>query len=763
MNSHPRNRNLRLRFKDVKCIREYDDEDSYEIIYEPVASPTDMSTRRMREPLEDSDDDDYQDMLASELGIRSLRNASSSQQEEEFNLTAVALGDYYDSMPPHSQVNDVSSASSPSNNSRFMDNPSTGPRETLGFSEATAAGPPEKDISLPKVNSSEEEHSSPYSEDHIEDPMKSEITEIHLLPHAESVQGMGRLLKSKRFKAGRGGRATKHKFPPVDSATPNNRRHSSHGHMSPSPRQPQEKVLSDQLFFRLIDSSDIMNRTWQLVSEKGSYEIIKEAGKDMSVYELKHPEKDSKSWGENAHITDWTQSGQQSNHSKVSGMKHRLLQERQEGLKKNSFFIKTRKKKRVQNFPHSAPLSPRGFPPHRERANTSDKILTLPSLSDTFNETSLPTNSNQILPRLPDVGISLPLLDDGQNPQHESSQTSPQPDLYSEEHTQLFPIQDLNQTLSISDSSARTSAEPGEMPSYGLRNESFPAHLDQILPVLESKVLLETVSADFSQPLLSPDLAQDTFSTNLNDTILSLHLSNTSLSSVLNETTPSSDPSETNLSSEFSSDFSEVIHSPDLTWDGTSSDQDEVTLSPELLRFPYVLNEEKLSQNLSEAILSPDLAWDYKETTYPPEGWPTGSPADPSMTSGTSQSLPLPEHDQMSPSPIFDQSPSPTVNDLTPKDIYPPVIVGLSGPDGDYIEYIPKEKVLSSEELNVEMDYVAYDDPYRTDIRTDINSSRNPEHIASFYLRSNSGNRKYYYIAAEEIVWDYAKFTQRFT
>lgn len=760
MNSHPRNRNLRLRFKDVKCIREYDDEDSYEIIYEPIASPTDMSTRRMREPSEDSEDDDYQDTLASQLGFRTFRNASSSQQEEEFNLTAVALEDYFDSMPPHSQVNDGSSASSPSNNSRFMDNPSTGPQERLGFSEATAAGPPEKDISLPQVNSSKEEHSSPYSEDHIEDPMKSEITEIHLLPHAESVQGMGRFLKSKRFKAGRGGRATKHKFPPVDSATPNNRRHSSHDHMYPSPRQPQEKVLSDQLFFKLIDSSDIMNKTWQLVTEKGSYEIIKEAGEDMSVYEFKHPEKDSKSWGKSAHITDWTQSEQQSNHSKISEMKHSLLQERHKGLKKNSFFIKTRKKKRSKNFPHGAPLSPRGFSPHRERASTSDKILTLPSLPDTLNETSLPTNSNQILPRLPDLGISLPLLDDGQNPQHEFSQTSPPPDLYSEEHTQLFPIQDLNQMLSISDSSDRTSAEPGEMPSHGLRNESFPTHFDQILPVLESEVLLETVSADASQPLLSPDLAQDTFSTNLNDTILSPYLSNTTLSSVLNETTPSSDPSETNLSSEFSSDFSEVIPSPDLTWDGTSSDQNEVTLSPELLRFPFVLSEETLSQNLSEAILSPDLAWDYKETTYPPEGRPTWSPADPSMTSGTSQSLPLPEHDQTSPSPIFDQSPSPTVNDLRPGDFYPPVIVGLSGADGDYIEYIPKEKVLSSEELSVEMDYVAYDDPYQTDIRTDVNSSRNPEHIASFYLRSNSGNRKYYYIAAEEIVWDYAKFTQ---
>ncbi|XP_074178552.1 coagulation factor V isoform X2 [Rhinolophus sinicus] len=46
------------------------------------------------------------------------------------------------------------------------------------------------------------------------------------------------------------------------------------------------------------------------------------------------------------------------------------------------------------------------------------------------------------------------------------------------------------------------------------------------------------------------------------------------------------------------------------------------------------------------------------------------------------------------------------------------------------------------------------------DIRTDINSSRNPDNIAAWYLRSKNGNRKNYYIAAEEISWDYSKFAQ---
>jgi coagulation factor V (labile factor) len=95
------------------------------------------------------------------------------------------------------------------------------------------------------------------------------------------------------------------------------------------------------------------------------------------------------------------------------------------------------------------------------------------------------------------------------------------------------------------------------------------------------------------------------------------------------------------------------------------------------------------------------------------------------------------------------------------KDFNPLVVVGFSGDDGDY-EIIPRQEVKSSEEEYVENDYVTYDDPYQSDTRTDTNSSRNPDHIAAWYLRSNSGNRRYYYIAAEEISWDYSKFAERF-
>ena len=79
MNSNPRRKKLRLRFRDAKCIRN-DDDDSYEIIYEPSGS-TAMTTRKMHDSSEIKDendaDSDYQEELASILGLRSFRNSVS--------------------------------------------------------------------------------------------------------------------------------------------------------------------------------------------------------------------------------------------------------------------------------------------------------------------------------------------------------------------------------------------------------------------------------------------------------------------------------------------------------------------------------------------------------------------------------------------------------------------------------------------------------------------------------------------------------------
>ncbi|KFR14606.1 Coagulation factor V, partial [Opisthocomus hoazin] len=50
-----------------------------------------------------------------------------------------------------------------------------------------------------------------------------------------------------------------------------------------------------------------------------------------------------------------------------------------------------------------------------------------------------------------------------------------------------------------------------------------------------------------------------------------------------------------------------------------------------------------------------------------------------------------------------------------------------------------------------------FDDPYMMDPKVNINEQRNPENIAEHYLRSK-GNERRYYIAAEEVCWNYAGY-----
>ncbi|KAM7180046.1 coagulation factor V-like isoform 2-T2 [Macrochelys suwanniensis] len=85
---------------------------------------------------------------------------------------------------------------------------------------------------------------------------------------------------------------------------------------------------------------------------------------------------------------------------------------------------------------------------------------------------------------------------------------------------------------------------------------------------------------------------------------------------------------------------------------------------------------------------------------------------------------------------------------LTPRQ-FKPIIIGLPSGNGNY-EYIPggsdREEIADSQHS---------DDEYTTDPRFNINNVRNPDDIAVHYLR-NGGNMRRYYIAAEEVFWDYA-------
>ncbi|EHB18757.1 Coagulation factor V [Heterocephalus glaber] len=909
MNSSPRNKGLQLRFRDVKCMRD-DDEDSYEI-YEPL-SPTAMAVRKIHSPSENEDeetdpDDDYQDILASSLGIRSFRNSSLDHKEDEFNLTALALENSSELISPSTNVSIGSSSSS----SRTTVSNHTEPQKTLPHAGASTTGHLLEHLSgldkNPVVNSSTEEYSSPYYEDQIEDPLQSDVTEISLL----GAKGFrdGEYAKHKAYRTKRNQLAN-HGFFWMILPAHKTGRHSNQDDTS-SRMGPLEDLQSDLLLLKQKNPSKILDGKWHVVSEKGGYEIIQDIDKDLAINELLNsPQNVSKIWRER--IPPENNPGKQNDHPKFSGVRHKSLQVRQHGensgLKKRPFLIRTRKKKKEPKLAHHTPLSLRGIYPLKGADYTtfSDRRLNHSVLLHKSNETSLPIDFNQTSPSINLVQIgSLP--DHNLRPPNDTGQTSSPPDLYQtvppEERYQTSPTQDPDQMHSTTDPSHRSSPpELSQMFNYDLSHELHPVDIGQLSHALEHEAWQMTISSGLSQPSSSSSQGQTTPSSDLRQMITSPDLGRIPLSSdfsqmpspdlgqmplspELGEANPSPDLSqktpspefsqmplspelgETSLSPHFSQmpspdlgqmplspelgeaspspDFSQMP-SPDLGQMPLSPELGEASPSPDFSQMPSPdlgqmplfpeLSEANLSPNLSqktpapdlsqiplspefgEANLSPDLSQktpaldlsqiplspesgeakfspnvsqmtpsqdlnkipyspglsqvtlspDISEKTLPPNFKQTSHPSDLdqiSYPSESSQLLPLSEFNQTSPYPDLvhmpSPLPSPTLNDtFISNEFNSLVVVGISGDDGDYIEIIPQQEVQISEEDYAEIDYVAYDDPYQTDRRTDINSSRNPDNIAAWYLRSNKGNRKYYYIAAEEIFWDYAEFAQ---
>ncbi|XP_050640466.1 coagulation factor V isoform X32 [Macaca thibetana thibetana] len=839
MNSSPRSKKLRLKFRDVKCITD-DDEDSYEI-FEPPES-TVIATRKMHDPLETEDEEsdtdyDYQSRLAAALGIRSFRNSSLNEEEEEYNLTALVLENGTEFISSNTDIIVGSNYSSPSNISKLTVNNFAEPQKTPSHRQATTAGSPLRHLTGKNsvLNSSTAEHSSPYSEDPIEDPLQPDVTGIHLLSLGAREFKNQEHAKRKGPKVERD-QAAKHRFSRMKLLAHKVGRHLSRDTGSPSRVRPWEDLPSDLLLLKQNNSSKILVGRWHLASEKGSYEIIQDTDEDTAVNNrLISPQNASRAWGESTPLAN--KPGKQSGHPRFPRVRHKSLQVRQDGgksgLKKSQFLIKTRKKKKEKRT-HHAPLSPRTFHPLRTEAyNTfSERRLNHSLLLHKSNETSLPKDLNQTLPSM-DFSWIASLPDHNQNSSNDTRQTSSPPDLYQtvppEEHYETFPIQDPDEMHSTSDPSHRSSApELSEMLEYDRSHKSFPTDISQMSPSSEREVWQTVPSADLSQVTLSPQLSQTNFSPDLSHTTLSPELSQTNLSPALGQMPMSPDLSHTTLSPDLSPttlspdlshttlspDLSHTTLSPDLSHTTLSPDLSPTTLSPDLSHTtlspdlsPTTLSPDlshtNLSPDLSHTTLSPDLSQtnlspelshtnlspalgqmplspdlsqvtvspDISETTLLPDLSQISPPPDLDQTfypSESSQSLHLPEFNETFPYPDLGQMPSPsspTLNDtFLSKEFNPLVIVGLSKDGTDYIEIIPKEEVQSSEDDYAEIDYVPYDDPYKTDVRTNINSSRNPDNIAAWYLlRSNNGNRRNYYIAAEEISWDYSEFVHRET
>ncbi|XP_003803892.3 coagulation factor V-like, partial [Otolemur garnettii] len=351
MNADPRSKNLRLKFRDVKCILD-DGDNSYEI-YEPP-SFTPMETRKMHDfpDYEDEEtkiEDYYQYMLASEFGIRSFRNSSLSQEEDQFNLTALALESSSESISPSTDTVIGSNSSSSSNTSSFTDNNLPEPQKTLPYPKVTTTGSPEGHVF--GLDHSTAEHSRPYFEDPSEDPLKSsDVTGVRLLPHGTRGFRHQEHAKQKGHKAERE-RAARQKFSWMKLSAHKTGRHVSHNSDSPPPRKgPWKDLPSDLLLLKENNPSKILNGKWHLVSEKGSYDIIQDTDEDMGVN--KPPtgtQNASSSWvSESTPLIN--KPGNQSGHPQFFRVRHKYLHVRQDrgnsGIKKSSFLIRTRKKKK---------------------------------------------------------------------------------------------------------------------------------------------------------------------------------------------------------------------------------------------------------------------------------------------------------------------------------------------------------------------------------------------------------------------------------
>ncbi|XP_071416980.1 coagulation factor V isoform X1 [Pithys albifrons albifrons] len=92
---------------------------------------------------------------------------------------------------------------------------------------------------------------------------------------------------------------------------------------------------------------------------------------------------------------------------------------------------------------------------------------------------------------------------------------------------------------------------------------------------------------------------------------------------------------------------------------------------------------------------------------------------------------------------------------LTPRQLRPSITIGLPKENGDYEIVTGEYDREETSGFEYVYQYVSIDDPYMTDPKVNINEQRNPDNIAEHYLRSR-GNERRYYIAAQEVCWNYA-------
>ncbi|XP_075052475.1 coagulation factor V [Mixophyes fleayi] len=90
------------------------------------------------------------------------------------------------------------------------------------------------------------------------------------------------------------------------------------------------------------------------------------------------------------------------------------------------------------------------------------------------------------------------------------------------------------------------------------------------------------------------------------------------------------------------------------------------------------------------------------------------------------------------------------------------IVIGISrGFDGDYKEYDHDFPNYGEEKAKPQ--YILYEEPYKIESEDDVKRYTNPDMIINNYLRSSKGIKRIYYIAAEEVQWDYSGQAKRST
>lgn len=90
------------------------------------------------------------------------------------------------------------------------------------------------------------------------------------------------------------------------------------------------------------------------------------------------------------------------------------------------------------------------------------------------------------------------------------------------------------------------------------------------------------------------------------------------------------------------------------------------------------------------------------------------------------------------------------------------IVIGVSkGMEGDYAEY-DHDASFFPDEGKTKPQYLIYEEPYQIKTEEDVNRYTNPDKIVENFLRTSKGTKRNYYIAAEEVQWDYAGGSRRY-